>query len=75
MRAAGFNETTFPRLGDIRFVTEPEAAAIYTTRYLRDTVGGDVLRVSGNGFMYRILANKTCRWESFSFLAMLAEAL
>ena len=33
-KAAGFNEVTFPNLKDIIMVSEPEAAAIYTARYL-----------------------------------------
>jgi hypothetical protein len=33
---AGFNDKTFPRLSEVIFVTEPEAAAIYTARYLRE---------------------------------------
>ncbi|KIW07011.1 uncharacterized protein PV09_01906 [Verruconis gallopava] len=33
---AGFNEKTFPKLEDVMFVTEPEAAAIYTARYYEE---------------------------------------
>ncbi|KAF2201018.1 actin-like ATPase domain-containing protein [Delitschia confertaspora ATCC 74209] len=44
---AGFNSTTFPKLKEVIFVTEPEAAAIYTARYLRDTQGQEVLTNGG----------------------------
>jgi molecular chaperone DnaK (HSP70) len=30
---AGFNKRNFPRLQDVMFISEPEAAAIYTARY------------------------------------------
>ncbi|KAL5322237.1 hypothetical protein ACEPPN_010209 [Leptodophora sp. 'Broadleaf-Isolate-01'] len=38
---AGFNndEDKFPRLGNIMLVTEPEAAAVYTARYLKEKLG------------------------------------
>jgi hypothetical protein len=42
---AGFNQTYFPQLRDVMFVTESEAAAIYTARYLKDREGTEFLRV------------------------------
>jgi hypothetical protein len=45
IRAAGFNEQNFPNLQDTVMVTEPEAAAIYTARYLKSLKGEDVLKV------------------------------
>lgn len=45
MRNAGFNSITFPKLRDIVMVTEPEAAAIYTARYLKEKHGRDFLKV------------------------------
>ena len=33
---AGFNQLNFPRLQDILFLTESEAASIYTARHYRD---------------------------------------
>ncbi|OAP64492.1 hypothetical protein AYL99_00464 [Fonsecaea erecta] len=35
---AGLNQSYFPRLSTIMFITEPEAAAIYTARYLKDEI-------------------------------------
>jgi hypothetical protein len=43
---AGFNKRTFPRLEDIMFITEPEAAAIYTARYF-DELNEQFLKVRG----------------------------
>jgi len=45
LRKAGFNQESFPKLKEIIFVTEPEAAAIYSARYLKDTMGQDFLKV------------------------------
>lgn len=33
---AGFNNETFPQLRKMMLVSEPEAAAIYTARYLKE---------------------------------------
>jgi hypothetical protein len=33
---AGFNKETFPGLQDIMLLAEPEAAAVYTARYLKE---------------------------------------
>jgi hypothetical protein len=41
---AGFNKKTFPKLEDIMFITEPEAAAIYTARYF-DELNEQFLKV------------------------------
>jgi hypothetical protein len=46
VRKAGFNEKTFPLLKDIIMVTEPEAAAVYTARYLQEESGQVFLKVS-----------------------------
>lgn len=45
-RNAGFNEKTFPNLRNIIMVTEPEAAAIYTARYLKEKLGQEFLKVN-----------------------------
>ncbi|CAI6331925.1 unnamed protein product [Periconia digitata] len=42
---AGFNQSYFPRLRDVIFVTESEAAAIYTARYLKSQLGREFLKV------------------------------
>jgi len=42
---AGFNNENFPRLNNMILVTEPEAAAIYTARYLKEVMGQDFLKV------------------------------
>ncbi|KAJ4412725.1 hypothetical protein N0V91_000487 [Didymella pomorum] len=39
MTKAGFNRENFPRLEDVMFITEPEAAALYTARHYRDELG------------------------------------
>jgi hypothetical protein len=46
IRQAGFNEKTFTNLGDMILVTEPEAAALYTARHLKEE-GTEFLKVSG----------------------------
>jgi hypothetical protein len=33
---AGFNKNTFPGLENIKMLAEPEAAAVYTARYLKE---------------------------------------
>ncbi|KIW81283.1 hypothetical protein Z517_04308 [Fonsecaea pedrosoi CBS 271.37] len=38
LTTAGFNQQNFPKLANVLFITEPEAAAIYTARYLKDEV-------------------------------------
>ncbi|QDS73014.1 hypothetical protein FKW77_009110 [Venturia effusa] len=42
---AGFNKDQFARLNEVLLVTEPEAAAVYTARYLSDFHGQDFLKV------------------------------
>ena len=42
---AGFNRMNFPRLHDIMFITEPEAAAVYTARHYRDELSQTTLQV------------------------------
>jgi len=46
IRAAGFNNESFAKLQDTIMVTEPEAAAIYSARYLKDKHGGRMLKVN-----------------------------
>lgn len=41
---AGFNRTNFPMLEDVMFITEPEAAALYTSRHYRDEKADEFLR-------------------------------
>ncbi|KAJ4365713.1 hypothetical protein N0V83_008333 [Neocucurbitaria cava] len=41
---AGFNRANFPRLQDILFITESEAAALYVARYYRDEKGQEFLK-------------------------------
>ncbi|KAF2188028.1 actin-like ATPase domain-containing protein [Zopfia rhizophila CBS 207.26] len=41
---AGFNKNSFPNLSDVIFVTEPEAAAIYTARYLKEKEATEFLK-------------------------------
>ncbi|KAH0538333.1 hypothetical protein FGG08_005068 [Glutinoglossum americanum] len=41
---AGFNKDTFPKLTEMLLVSEPEAAAIYTARYLKELHGADFLK-------------------------------
>jgi hypothetical protein len=43
---AGFNQKNFPRLGDVMFITESEAAAHYVARSYRDERGQEFLKVS-----------------------------
>lgn len=45
IKKAGFNEQTFPNLTDIIMVTEPEAAAIYTARHLKEDKKTEFLKV------------------------------
>jgi hypothetical protein len=45
VRKAGFNETNFPKLREIKFVTEPEAAAMFTARYFKEEKKDHILRV------------------------------
>ncbi|ORY13860.1 hypothetical protein BCR34DRAFT_253204 [Clohesyomyces aquaticus] len=42
IREAGFNESAFPRLERYVMVTEPEAAALYTARYLKEMEDEDL---------------------------------
>jgi len=45
LMTAGFNRTNFPKLRDVMFITEPEAAAVYTARHYRDELAQTTLRV------------------------------
>jgi hypothetical protein len=42
---AGFNGTNFPRLQEVMFITESEAAAHYVARFYRDERGQEFLKV------------------------------
>ncbi|KAH0558447.1 hypothetical protein GP486_004893 [Trichoglossum hirsutum] len=41
---AGFNKATFPKLAEMLLIPEPEAAAIYTARYLKELDGVNFLK-------------------------------
>lgn len=43
---AGFSRVNFPKLNDILFVTESEAAARYTVRHYKEEKASDFLHVS-----------------------------
>jgi hypothetical protein len=45
---AGFNQNNFPKLQDVMFITESEAAAHYVARFYRDEKRQDILKVSDN---------------------------
>ncbi|KAH0556986.1 hypothetical protein GP486_005225 [Trichoglossum hirsutum] len=60
VKNAGFNEETFPNLNDIVMVSEPEAAAIYTARYLKEDKGKEFLRASA-------LTNYICQRRHLRF--------
>ena len=45
MTKAGFNRANFPRLQEVLFITESEAAALYVARYYRDEKGQEFLKV------------------------------
>jgi hypothetical protein len=45
VRNAGFNEKSFPGLRDMIMTTEPEAAAIYTARHLKEEEGDNFMKV------------------------------
>ena len=72
---AGFDESQFPRLNEVILVTEPEAAAAYTARYLNEFHRGqDFLRVSlstiGNELQLTYIIT---RLENASCFVMLEE--
>ncbi|KAN0071918.1 hypothetical protein V8E54_009647 [Elaphomyces granulatus] len=62
---AGFNQNTFPNLIDMLLVSEPEAAAIYTARYLKELDGADFLK-KGECFMVCDAGRGTVVCEDFS---------
>ena len=45
LTAAGFNTESFPKLEEVILVTEPEAAAQYTAKFVRDSIGYEFLKV------------------------------
>jgi hypothetical protein len=47
---AGFNRDNFPKLQPIMFITDPEAAALYTARYYRDEKEEEFLQVGVHPF-------------------------
>lgn len=42
---AGLNKAKFPALREVIFVSESEAAALFTARFIRESLGFDFLRV------------------------------
>jgi hypothetical protein len=42
---AGFNRKYFPALKEVMMISEPEAAAVYTARYMREMKQEDFLEV------------------------------
>jgi hypothetical protein len=46
IRDGGFNKSSFPQLQDVIVTTEPEAAASYTARYLKESLGRQFLKVN-----------------------------
>jgi len=48
---AGFNRTTFKELRDILLIMEPEAAAVYTARFLKEKRAVDNLLKEGESFV------------------------
>jgi len=44
LTAAGFNTESFPKLEEVILVTEPEAAAQYTAKFVRDSIGYEFLK-------------------------------
>jgi hypothetical protein len=42
---AGFNQLNFPKLREVMFITESEAAAHYVARFYRDEKGQQILKV------------------------------
>ena len=42
---AGFSQSSFPKLQDVMFITEPEAATVYTVRHYRDELAQTTLQV------------------------------
>ncbi|KAK0125658.1 hypothetical protein ONS95_000339 [Cadophora gregata] len=45
LRYAGLNKDNFPRMSNILLVSEAEAAAAYTARYLKESCGTDILKL------------------------------
>jgi hypothetical protein len=42
---AGFNQSNFPKLREVMFITESEAAAHYVARFYRDEKAQQILKV------------------------------
>lgn len=66
---AGFNHAKFPRLEEVMFITEPEAAALYTTRYYRDEKAEEFLKV-GQYFILCDAGGGTVDVVSYQVLAV-----
>jgi hypothetical protein len=71
---AGFNQTNFPRLQNVMFITESEAAAHYVARFYRDTRGQEFLKVSA-ALSVQHVANTSGRKTNTLYFAMLVEGL
>jgi hypothetical protein len=69
---AGFNANNFPNLQEYILVTEPEAAAVYTARTLKQELGGEFLRVSSSFLRNKSSLLTMPSMGSASFCAMLA---
>jgi len=52
---AGFSQVNFPKLRDVMFITNPEAAVIYTARYYRDDLAQTTLQVRRKRLEKRLL--------------------
>lgn len=85
IRKAGFNETTFPRIESIILVTEPEAAAIYTARHLKEDKEIEFLEACNFDYYLTLVVNVCCicapelaltydSWGSVLYYAMLVVA-
>jgi hypothetical protein len=70
---AGFNQVNFPKLRDVMFITESEAAAHYVARFYRDERGQQILKVCGLILVAHIV-NQNRRITNISYSVMLAVA-
>jgi hypothetical protein len=73
LRKAGFNKQTFPRLQDVMFISESEAAAHYVARYYRDEKSREFLKVVPSPLIILLPLTSTRR-ISISFSVTLAIA-
>jgi len=59
IQKSGFNEKNFPKLSDIIMITEPEAAAIFTARHLKEEKQEEFLKASNYALIGIILGSST----------------